>query len=126
MGAGGLRVRVRVADGDFDGRVLLIGAPRYRLPIWEYAVVAGLLVMTFQAARNGIWLAIWLVPATGRGPRSLGPGRGRSPGPGRSRLAAVAGGLALLAVVTMGVHQRSTVVWSDRQIARQIASGDRT
>jgi hypothetical protein len=34
----------------------------------------------------------------------------------------VAGGLALLAVVAIGVHQRSAVVSSDRQTARQIAS----
>lgn len=101
---------------------LLIGALRHRVPIWEYAVIAGLLVMTFQAARNGFWLAIWLVPRAAVGLGALGTGRARSPAPGRSRLAAVAGGLALLAVVTIGVHQRSTVVSSDRQTARQIAS----
>jgi hypothetical protein len=101
---------------------LLIGSLRHRVPIWEYAVVAGLLVMTFQAARNGIWLAIWLVPRAAVGFGALGTGPSRRPVPRRHSLALVAGGLALLAVVAIGVNQRSAVVSSDRQTARQIAS----
>ena len=102
--------------------VLLIGALRHRLPIWEYAVVAGLLVMTFHAARNGIWLAIWLVPRAAVGLAAWGTRPSRRPVPRRHSLAPVAGGLALIAVITIGVLQRSMVVSSDRQIARQIAS----
>ena len=101
---------------------LLIGLLRHRAPVWEYAVVAGLLVMTFHAARNGIWLAIWLVPLAAVGFGASGAGPSRRPVPRRHSLAPVAGGLALLAVVTNGVHQRSAVVSSDRQTAREIAS----
>ena len=102
---------------------LLIGALRQALPLWEYAIIAGLLFMTFQAARNGIWLAIWLVPGAAVSLGTLAPnGRERRPVLRRSGLAAVGGGLALLAVVTIGIHQRSMVVSSDRQTARQIAS----
>jgi hypothetical protein len=101
---------------------LLFGALRHRIPLWEYAVVAGLLVMTFQAARNGIWLAMWLVPQAAVGLGALGTGRERNAVPGRSSRAWVAGGLALLGIIAIGIHQRSDVVSSDRQTARQIAS----
>ena len=101
---------------------LFFGALRHRIPLWEYAVVAGLLVMTFQAARNGIWLAMWLVPRAAVGLGALGTGRERNALQDRSRLVPVAAGLAVVAVVTIGVQERSMVVSSDRQTARQIAS----
>ena len=43
--------------------VLLAMAFRRGLPWWEWAVVAGLAVGTVLAARNGVWLLLFLAPA---------------------------------------------------------------
>ncbi|GAA6527563.1 hypothetical protein IDVR_33610 [Intrasporangium sp. DVR] len=99
---------------------LLVAALRRPAPLWEYAVTAGLGFMTIQAARNGIWLALWLVP---RASISLGA-RKRLHSfpvlPARRILRTVAG-LVLLGLATAGLMQRSQVVTSDRAAARQLA-----
>jgi hypothetical protein len=51
---------------------LLAGAVRARPRAWELAALAGLVLLTVQAARGGIWLALYAVPlaATGFGGQS--------------------------------------------------------
>ena len=64
--------------------VTLRGSPR----VWEYVAAAGLAVATVMAARNGVWLLLFLAPlaASGkaRGPR-LGAALGASPSTSRCR-----------------------------------------
>jgi len=40
--------------------ILLVGALRRRLPLWEYVVLLGLAVGTATAARHGVWLVLAL------------------------------------------------------------------
>lgn len=42
--------------------VLLLVGRRYRPAPWEAVAVLGLLVLTLQAARNGVWLLLFVVP----------------------------------------------------------------
>ena len=44
------------------GALFLGTALRRRLPLWEYVAIAGLLVMTVQASRHGVWLLLFLAP----------------------------------------------------------------
>lgn len=59
---------------------LLALAARRRMPVWEWVAVAGLAVATLMAARNGVWLALLLVPAAA-GDRRPGTERSRDARP---------------------------------------------
>lgn len=53
--------------------VLLLMCVRRGLPLWEWLVTAGLVVGTVLAARNGVWLVLFVAPAAagyGRSPAS--------------------------------------------------------
>ena len=45
---------------------LLVRVRRTRQPLWEWAVLIALAVLTVQASRNGVWLLLFLVPAAAR------------------------------------------------------------
>ena len=47
--------------------VLLVLALSSRLPVWEYLLLAGLVLATAVAARNGVWLALALFLPAARG-----------------------------------------------------------
>lgn len=51
--------------------VLLALVARRRPPVWEWLVVAGLALGTVQAARNGVWLVLFLAPAALRTRRAM-------------------------------------------------------
>jgi hypothetical protein len=46
--------------------ILLALATRRSMPLWEWLVVVGLVMATVSAARNGIWLLLFLAPAAMR------------------------------------------------------------
>ena len=50
--------------------LLLLLCLRQGLPPWEWAVTAGLALGTFMAARNGVWLVLFLAPAAAAQRRS--------------------------------------------------------
>jgi hypothetical protein len=93
-------------------------ALRRRLAIWEYVALAGLTVVTVVAARNGIWLLLFLAGPAARGltratllPRPLGR-------PAARPLMALAVGLAgcggLLA------HRSDAVTQADAELAAAV------
>ncbi|MGG5258034.1 hypothetical protein [Phycicoccus avicenniae] len=84
--------------------VLLLLAARGRPPLWEWAAAAGLALGTASAARNGVWLVLFLAAAAMR-PRTPPsddlaspppPSRGRMLTAGALVAAALAGALALV------------------------------
>ncbi|QKE85496.1 hypothetical protein [Arthrobacter sp. NEB 688] len=77
--------------------VLLVLAARGRMPLWEWAATVGLAVGTASAARNGVWLLLFLAAAAMR-PRRPHPTGGV---PRRSVVPVVA--LAAAALVAGGV-----------------------
>lgn len=100
--------------------VLLVASLRRGVPLWEYAVVAGLVFMTLQAARNGIWLALWLVPRASIRLRGSRASHLLSVFPA-ARLIKPVAGLALVGIASAGLIQRAHVVETDRAVARQLA-----
>ncbi len=74
-------------------------ALRGRPPLWEWVVAAGLAAGTASAARNGVWLVLFLGAAAMR-PRAVRPEEAAPEprvGPGRLRLLAPAGVVMVLA-----------------------------
>ena len=92
----------------------LRGRPR----VWECVAAAGLAVATVMAARNGVWLLLFLAPlaASGRARRHrLGTAMTR-PGP---RVVAVA--VVALIVAGVGLAQRaSTMAETDEELAHEV------
>jgi hypothetical protein len=81
--------------------VLLVRAVRSKVPWWEAAAAAGLVVATAMTARNGTWLVLLLAPWAGR---RLSGGRA----PSRSTWAAAAVAAALLGAVTVSFRGAAT------------------
>lgn len=99
--------------------VLLGAALRRRLPLWEYAAVLGLTLLTIHSARNGIWLALWLAPRAALG---LG-GQVASPGTQFRAVRLVAPVLTVCAaLVIIGLANQSAVVSRERATAKNLAS----
>lgn len=89
--------------------VLAVRATRVRLAAWEGIVMLLLAVMTFQAARSGIWLLFILL-----GPAAVGTRRGS---PWRRR--AVAIGAASFAAIVLGALRGPATSGADRHTIAQ-------
>lgn len=55
--------------------VLLVLGRRYRPTLWEVAATLGLVALTLSAARNGVWLLLFLAPRVAQGRRRERPSR---------------------------------------------------
>ncbi|PUA80618.1 hypothetical protein [Nocardioides currus] len=101
-------------------------ALRRRLPLWEYVALAGLLVATVVAARNGIWLLLLLTApaAAGRAPsRTATPGDPDVP-PALGRPSARATVVCLVGAVAAGallLQRTHALSEDDERFAAQVA-----
>ena len=101
--------------------LLLVASLRHRLSLWEYVAIAGLLVMTIQAARHGVWLLLFLAP------RSAQSMTQTCPEPGRRLLLRprVTYALTLIPLITvagLGLTQRTEVVIQNTATTKRIAA----
>ena len=101
--------------------LLMVTALRHRLSLWEYVAIAGLLAMTIQAARHGVWLLLFLAPRSAQSLTRSFPTALRSRLL-RPRLTYALTLIPLLAVTGVGLSQRADVVAQNAVTAEQIAA----
>ena len=101
--------------------LLMVTALRHRLTLWEYVAIAGLLVMTIQAARHGVWLLLFLAPRSAQSLTRSFPAALRSQLL-RPRLTYALTLIPLLAVTGVGLSQRADVMAQNVVTAEQIAA----
>ncbi len=93
-------------------------ALRHKLALWEYVVIVGLASATLMAARNGVWLLIFLAAPAASGSRRLAS-ESESFGRPPTRVLAVTLAL-LLACASLLVHRGEAVTRADELLSKEV------
>lgn len=93
-------------------------ALRRRLPLWEYLAAAGLTVATIIAARNGIWLLLFLAPLSASARHSVAVRAPVGRPSARASVAVLAGLVVCAAVLS---YRAQSMGHADQDLARDVA-----